>query len=116
MYEVPFNNTTQELKLSCITIFAGFLTAVSWKMEVSVTHLSAISYIPSYKPRNPKPVPKLLETSEDYESTMEDIAVYRKTCLNKKGGKVKPFLISLSDTSNTLTDGHKVRMGIVKYY
>ncbi|KAJ7866356.1 hypothetical protein B0H13DRAFT_2066931 [Mycena leptocephala] len=70
-------------------------------MEVSVTHLSAIGYIPSYKPRNPKPVPKLLENAEDYESMMEDIEEYRKSCLKKKNGIVKKFSIALSDTSNT---------------
>jgi hypothetical protein len=93
--------------------FAGFLTAVSRKMEVGVTHLSAIGYVASYKPKNPKPVPKLLETSEDYKSLMADITEYRKDCLKKKGGKVKPFSISLTDTSNTPTDGRKVRAEVV---
>jgi hypothetical protein len=76
IFDVPYNNATRELKLPCTTAFSGFLTALARKMEVSVTHLSAIGYIPSYKPRNPKPVPKLLETAEDYESMMEDIEAY----------------------------------------
>ncbi|KAF8205729.1 hypothetical protein K438DRAFT_1932023 [Mycena galopus ATCC 62051] len=104
-YKVPFNNATREFKLSCTTPFSGFLTTVLRKMEVSITHLSAIGYITSYKPKNPKPVPKLLETTEDYERMMEDIAAYRKTCLRSKAGKIKPFSISLSDTSCTPTDG-----------
>jgi hypothetical protein len=115
VYEVPFHNATRELKLSCTTTFAGFLTAVSRKMEVGVTHLSAIGYVASYKPKNPKPVPKLLETSEDYESLMADITEYRKDCLKKMGGKVKPFSISLTNTSNTPTDGRKVRAEVVIY-
>ncbi|KAJ7310110.1 hypothetical protein DFH08DRAFT_823147 [Mycena albidolilacea] len=86
VYKVPFHNATQELKLSCTTTFVGFLTAVLRKMEVGVTHLSAIGYVALYKPKNPKPVPKLLETSEDYKSLMADITEYRKYYLKKKGG------------------------------
>ncbi|KAJ7816197.1 WD40-repeat-containing domain protein [Mycena leptocephala] len=100
-FDVPYKSATRELKLPCTTSFGGFLTALSRKMEVSVTHLSAIGYIPSYKPRNPKPVSKLLENAEDYESMMEDIEEYRKSCLKKKNGIVKKFSIALSDTSNT---------------
>ncbi|KAJ7842270.1 hypothetical protein B0H14DRAFT_3457013 [Mycena olivaceomarginata] len=76
-----------------------FLAVLSRKMEVSVTHLSAIGYIPSYKPKSSKPLPKLLETAEDYEQMMEDISEFCKDCLVKKNGKVKPFSIALSDTS-----------------
>ncbi|KAJ6469538.1 hypothetical protein DFH09DRAFT_1111148 [Mycena vulgaris] len=47
----------------------------------------------------------LLETSTDYERLTEDIATYRKTCLASKSGKVKPFLIALSDTSAAPADG-----------
>ncbi|KAJ6447847.1 hypothetical protein C8R45DRAFT_1115680 [Mycena sanguinolenta] len=104
-YEVPFNNATRELKLPCTTTFSQFLTKVARKMEVSVTHLSAIGYIPSYKPKTPKPIPKLLETAEDFESLMTDITEYRQSCLKEKKGTVKPFSIHLSDTSSTPTDG-----------
>ena len=99
IYEVPYKNATRELPLTSGTSYSRFLIALAGKMEVSVTHLSAIGYIPSYKPKNPKPVPKLLETATDYERMMEDIADYRKTCLNSKSHKVKPFTINLSDTS-----------------
>lgn len=105
IYEVPYKNATRELSLPSTTSFAMFLTALSAKMDVSVTHLSAIGYIPSYKPKNPKPLPKLLETSEDYERMMDDISAYRKGCLAKKGRTVKPFSIRLSDTSETPVDG-----------
>jgi hypothetical protein len=108
IFDVPYNNATRELKVPCTTAFSGFMTALARKMEVSVTHLSTISYIPSYKPRNLKPVPKLLETAEDYESMMEDIEVCRKSCLKKKSRMVKKFSTALSHTSNT-PDGHKVR-------
>jgi hypothetical protein len=49
-----------------------------------------------------------LENAEDYESMMEDIEEYRKSCLKKKNGIVKKFSIALSDTSNT-PEGSKVR-------
>ncbi|KAJ7930343.1 hypothetical protein B0H13DRAFT_1858750 [Mycena leptocephala] len=113
--DVPYNNATRELKLPCNTSFSGFLTALLKKMEVSVTHPSAIGYIPSYEPRNPKPVPKLLETAEDYESMMEDIEAYRANCLKRKGGTVKKFSIALSNTSNTPTDGRKEHVGKACY-
>jgi hypothetical protein len=98
-YEVPYKNATRELVLPATTSFSKFLTALARKMEVSVTHLAAIGYIPSYKPKSSKPLPKLLETTEDYESMMDDIEEFRKNCLKSKSGVVKPFAIVLSDTS-----------------
>ncbi|KAJ7315400.1 hypothetical protein DFH08DRAFT_972096 [Mycena albidolilacea] len=98
-YEVPYKNATRELVLPATTSFSKFLTALARKMEVSVTHLAAIGYIPSYKPKSSKPLPKLLETAKDYESMMDDIEEFRKSCLKSKSGVVKPFAIVLSDTS-----------------
>ncbi|KAJ6573759.1 hypothetical protein DFH09DRAFT_1078734 [Mycena vulgaris] len=100
IYDVPYKNATRELSLTSTTSYGAFLTALAGKMDVSITHLSAIGYIPSYKP-----VPKLLETSTDYERLMEDIAAYCKTCSASKSGKVKPFSIALSDTSAAPADG-----------
>ncbi|KAJ7257020.1 hypothetical protein C8J57DRAFT_1649150 [Mycena rebaudengoi] len=104
VYEIPFKNASRELILSSSTPFVEFLVKLSVKMEVSVTHLSTIGYIPSYKPKSPKPVPKLLESSEAYERMMEDIDEYRDACRQKNRGKgtVKPFVIRIMDTSEVV--------------
>lgn len=118
-YEVPYKNATRELVLPSTTSFSKFLTPLSKKMEVSVTHLPAIGYIPSWKPKNSKPLPKLLESADDYESMMDDIEEFRNTCLAKKGGKVKPFSICLSDSSVTTERGGAKVSGIgssMSYY
>lgn len=104
VYEVPFKNASREMVLSSSTSFGKFLVTLGQKMEVSVTHLTAVGYIPSYKPKNSKPVPKLLETSEAYERMMDDIDDYRTACKekNRGRGKVKPFTIRIVDTSEVV--------------
>jgi hypothetical protein len=81
-----------------------FLVAIATKMETQVTLLTAIGYIPSYKPKSSKLVPKLLEDEESYEGMMEDIQDYIDSCRakNKGKGKVKPFSICIYDTLDTL--------------
>ncbi|KAJ7133662.1 hypothetical protein C8R43DRAFT_956508 [Mycena crocata] len=113
-YEVPYKNATRELRLQSSTSFSAFLTSVSRKMEVSVTHLSEIGYIPSYKPKTAKTRPKLLESAEDYEAMMEDIGAFRTTCLNSKAGKVKPFSIILEDTSGSVDDSKGSKVGLLR--
>lgn len=100
-YEVPYKNATRDLVLSASASFASFLTALAGKMEIRITLLSAIGYIPSYKPKSPKPVPKLLEDDESYEGMMNDIEEYIRgqKQKNKGSGQVKPFCIRIIDTS-----------------
>ncbi|KAJ7450496.1 hypothetical protein B0H11DRAFT_1877432 [Mycena galericulata] len=63
--------------------------------------MANIAYIPSYKPKNPKPTPKLLEDEEGWENLVKDVENYISTCKAKNKGKgvVKPFTINLIDTS-----------------
>ncbi|KAF9457725.1 hypothetical protein BDZ94DRAFT_1338123 [Collybia nuda] len=63
--------------------------------------LSHIGYVPSYKPKNPRPVPKLLEDEEAWETLLNDVDEYISSSKAKKGGKgtVKPFSIAIVDTS-----------------
>ncbi|KAJ6503538.1 hypothetical protein C8R45DRAFT_1091311 [Mycena sanguinolenta] len=63
--------------------------------------MANIAYIASYKPKNPKPVPKLLEDEEGWEKLIKDVESYIKDCKAKNKGKgvVKPFTITLVDTS-----------------
>lgn len=98
-YEVPYKNAKRELVLPASKPYGAFLTALAGKMEVSIVHLSAIGYIPSWIPKSHKPVPKLLESTQDYESMMQVITEYRA---DKPG---KAFTIALSDTSEPPVDG-----------
>ncbi|KAJ6558814.1 hypothetical protein DFH09DRAFT_1317074 [Mycena vulgaris] len=104
-FVVPCRNATRDLVLPCTTAFGEFLTALALKMEVSVTHLAAIGYKASFWPKTPKPLPKLLESEEDYERLMEEITEYRKGCLKKRGGTVKPF--SITDPVDARGSGSK---------
>lgn len=74
--------------------------------------VSNIGYIPSYKPRNPKLRPKLLEDDEAWKVLVEDVRQHIKTSQAKNRGKgeVKPFSILLVDLAAS-EDGKKSGMG-----
>ena len=57
--------------------------------------------MPSYKPNNPKPIPKLLEDDNDWEKLLVDVEKYCTICTAKCKGKgtVKQFVIVLVDMS-----------------
>jgi hypothetical protein len=69
------------------------------KMDVSTLHLTQISYIPSYKLKNPKPIPKMLDDKESWEILLDDVSDYIEACKSKNRGKgmVKPFTVLLVD-------------------
>ena len=68
-------------------------------MNVSTLHLSQIGYIPSYKPKNPKPILKMLEDEESWEILLNDVSDYITACKSKNHGKgvVKAFTVFLVD-------------------
>ncbi|KIL55692.1 hypothetical protein M378DRAFT_90510 [Amanita muscaria Koide BX008] len=70
-------------------------------METQLSLLSHIGYIPSYKPKNPRPVPKLLEDTEAWKKLVDDVEEYIKSskAKNRGNGVVKPFSITIIDTS-----------------
>lgn len=70
-------------------------------METRLSLLACIAYILSYNPKNPKPVPKLLEDNEDWEKLLVDVEEYCTACIAKCKGKgmVKQFVIVLVDMS-----------------
>jgi len=69
-------------------------------MEVGLTHLSGIGYIPSYKLKASKPIPKLLEDEASWYKLLEDVHNFIKSCKGKSGtGSVKPFFINIVDTT-----------------
>jgi hypothetical protein len=55
-------------------------------MNVSTLHLSQIGYIPSYKPKNPKPVPKILGDEESWEILLDDVSEHIMACKSKNRG------------------------------
>jgi hypothetical protein len=113
-FEVPFEGATRNLSsITSHTSFNEFLSAVAKRMETRLSLLARIAYIPSYKPKNPKPVPKLLEDDDDWEKLLVDVEEYRTGCIAKCKGKgtVKQFVIVLVDMSGVdgKSDPKKVR-------
>lgn len=113
-FEVPFEGATRNLSgITSHTSFNEFLSAVAKRMETRLSLLARIAYIPSYKPKNPKPVPKLLEDDDDWKKLLVDVEEYRAACVAKCKGKgtVKQFVIVLVDMSGPdgKSDPKKVR-------
>jgi hypothetical protein len=73
---------------------------IAEKMDAGPSQMSAIGYIPSYKPKNPKPFPKLLEDAESWAKLVNDVGQYIISFASKKGAAktVKPFVITILDT------------------
>ncbi|KAF8229465.1 hypothetical protein L208DRAFT_1424146 [Tricholoma matsutake] len=85
-------------------------------MEIQLSLLLHIGYIPSYKPKNPRPVPKLLEDAEAWEKLVHDVEEYIKSSKAKNQGKgiVKPFSITIIDTSGPPPKEAAVKKGSKK--
>ncbi|KAF8219839.1 hypothetical protein L208DRAFT_1382873 [Tricholoma matsutake] len=107
-FEVPFKSAMWNLNgITLHTKFLEFLEAAAQQMETRLSLLASIAYVPSFKPKSPKPVPKLLEDDEDWETLLDDIDKYRVACMTKSTGKgtqkeagiVKAFVIKIIDMS-----------------
>ncbi|KAM6502833.1 hypothetical protein JOM56_002810 [Amanita muscaria] len=83
------------------TLYPPKRVRLAKKMETQLSLLSHIGYIPSYKPKNPRPVPKLLEDTEAWKKLVDDVEEYIKSskAKNRGNGVVKPFSITIIDTS-----------------
>lgn len=75
---------------------------IAQRMDAGPSRMAAIGYIPSYKPRNPKPVAKLLEDNDAWDRLIDEIRAYIDSFATKRGAarQVKPFVISIIDTLN----------------
>jgi hypothetical protein len=101
-FEVPFNGATRDLtSVTSTTTFNEFRLKLAKKMETQLSLLLHIGYVASYKPKNPRPIPKLLEDTEAWEKLVDDVEEYIKSSKAKNRGKgvVKPFSITIIDTS-----------------
>ena len=59
--EVPYRNATRDVTgITSASSFDYVLSEIRERMDATPSQLAGLAYIPSYKPRNPKPVPKLL--------------------------------------------------------
>jgi hypothetical protein len=116
-FEVPFNGAARDLDgITSATTFDEFLDKLAHAMSTRKSLLSGIAYIPSYKPKNPKPTPKLLDSPTAFERLVNDVKNYIVTARGKNRGKgvVKAFHIQIVDTSggdpkaSANTNGKKV--------
>lgn len=67
-------------------------------MEVSVTHLISLGYIPSWLPKSPKPDANMIEDDASYSEFMDVVENHVAEGEKKRGG-LKAFTIKLLDTS-----------------
>ena len=72
-------------------------------MDVQLSLLSHIGYTPSFAPKSLKPVPKLLEDQEHWDSLIDCVQHHRSLCLEHKGekGVIKPCSVKIIDTSES---------------
>lgn len=73
---------------------------IAERMDAGPSRMAAIGYIPSYKPKNPKPVAKLLEDDNAWDRLIDEVKTYIDSFASKRGTarQVKPFVISIIDT------------------
>ena len=83
--------------------FQARLMVLSKHMDVWLSLLSHIGYTPSFAAKSPKPVPKLLEDQEYWDSLVDCVRHHCSLCLEHKGrkGVIKPFSIKIIDTSKS---------------
>jgi hypothetical protein len=120
-FEVPYKNGTRDLNgITSRTDFDDFLVAAAAKMDTRPSLMSNLAYLASYKPKTPKPLPKLLDDEEAWDGLISDVAqhINASKAKNRGKGEVKPFHISLIDLSKTgeatkSGTGRKVRLAAV---
>ncbi|KAJ6485254.1 hypothetical protein DFH09DRAFT_1291665 [Mycena vulgaris] len=100
-FEVPCNGAVRDLEgVTSRTSFDKFLDKLAAAMSTRKSLLSGIAYIPSYKPKNPKPIPKLLDGQKAWTRLIEDVDSHIQSKTKPKGKAViKPFHIQIVDTS-----------------
>ncbi|KAJ7643279.1 hypothetical protein B0H17DRAFT_1216145 [Mycena rosella] len=97
-FEVPFNGAVRDLEgITSRTPFDEFLDELAQAMSTRKSLLSGIAYIPSYKPKSPKPIPKLLDSKQAWSRLITDVENYINTSKAKRrgNGDVKPFFIQI---------------------
>lgn len=97
-------------------LFDTFLDELATAMSTRKSLLSGIAYIPSYLPKSPKPLPKLLEDGKSWKKLIESVEAYIAAgkAKNKGNGVPKPFSILIVDTSGGDPKGKAVAVKKVR--
>ncbi|KAG5221185.1 hypothetical protein IMY05_C4459000200 [Salix suchowensis] len=114
--EVPYGKkgTRNLAGITSKTSFDMLLEKIADKMETRLADLSDLGFIPSYKPKTPKPKPKFLD-EETWESLKSEVHGYieeqkASKTRGKPRGVVKAFhisIINLSDDDDGKEKGSK---------
>lgn len=99
--DVPYRNATRDVVgITSITSYERAMRLIAERMDAGPSRMAAIGYIPSYKPKNPKPVAKLLEDDDAWDRLIGDVKAYIDSFASKRGTarQVKPFVITIIDT------------------
>jgi hypothetical protein len=98
---VPYRNASRDVDgITSRTPFTRVLRLISDRMDVPLTLLAGIGYVPSYKPKSSKPVPKLLEDDASWYKLLEDVHAFILSCKGKTGkGAIKPYHVNIVDTT-----------------
>ncbi|KIM35374.1 hypothetical protein M413DRAFT_427873 [Hebeloma cylindrosporum] len=99
--EVPYKNAKRDVSgITSASSFAHVLRQIAARMDAGPSRMAAIGYIPSFLPKSPKPVPKLLEDEECWEKLIRDVREYIESFTVKRGPpkRIKPFVITIVDT------------------
>ncbi|KAJ3783023.1 hypothetical protein GGU10DRAFT_378031 [Lentinula aff. detonsa] len=94
-YEVEKDGLVHDFSVMNTASFSNFLCTAACMLGVFITHLGSLGYIPSFLPKNPKPLPRALNSDDAYEKMLEKIEEYVLTAKSRNKGKgmVKAFSI-----------------------
>ncbi|KAF8191787.1 hypothetical protein BJ912DRAFT_1097533 [Pholiota molesta] len=114
-FVVPYRNASRDVDgITSKTSFTQVLRLIADRMDVPLTLLAGIGYIPSYKPKSSKPIPKLLEDDASWYKLLEDVHAFILACKGKSGkGAIKPFHINIIDTTAPNDSDSKKKKKIV---
>jgi len=102
-FVVPYHNASRDVDgITSRKSLVQALHIISGHMDVPLTLLAEIGYVPSFLPKSSKPHPKLLEDDASWQKLLEDVHDWIVGCKGKNGkGAIKPFHIDIVDTSHT---------------
>jgi hypothetical protein len=104
--EVLYKNAKQDVSgITSASSFVHVLQQIAEQMDAGPSRMAAIGYIPSFLPKSPKPIPKLLEDKECWEKIICDVCKYIESFTAKCSGPpkcIKPFIITIVDTIASL--------------
>lgn len=105
--EVPYKNAKRDVSgITSASSFSHVLHQIAQRMDAGPSRMAAIGYIPSFLPKSPKPIPKLLEDEECWVKLIRDVREYIESFTVKRGPpkRIKPFVITIVDTIASADD------------